>query len=119
MLALAHSLLVAFSGFSTLAPVVPTHVAAFPPVLKVQASRLSDERRSCALHMQASQDFRQRRFDRRNMNIDERRAFDELVAKREAETKARNAALAVLAVIAAAAVASDPTQFEAIVSGGG
>mmetsp|Transcript_16848 Transcript_16848/g.27949 ORF Transcript_16848/g.27949 Transcript_16848/m.27949 type:complete len:173 (-) Transcript_16848:462-980(-) len=50
-------------------------------------------------------------FNRRNMSIDERRAFDEFMKKREANAKTRNTALAVVAVSVALLFASGTISF--------
>ena len=57
-------------------------------------------------------------FNRRNMSIDERLAYDEIMREREAAAGSRNAVLAVvLAAAAAAFVLSDPQRLAGLLPG--
>lgn len=69
---------------------------------------LFEKKRGGTPKMMAEAESRSRRlnkqaYNRRNMSIDERQAFDELMAKREKDGASRNAILAVVAIVAGGA----------------
>ena len=79
-----------------------------PPIVRKDPNELRafDGLRSRSDGPQMMADSRSRRlnkqaYNRRNMSIDERVAFDQLMAKREADAKVRNAVLASFVLVAA------------------
>ena len=60
------------------------------------------------------EDFRRLRYNRRNTAIDERKKFDEFMAKREAAAKTRRTFLFLIALAGIVFVASDPSRFDAL-----
>ena len=86
------------------------HLQAAPPPLRSALVRLNEPlERSSRLNKQA--------FNRRNMSIDERIAYDEIVREREAAAGSRNAAVAAIVLVAGAFLLADPTRLAGLLPG--